>query len=188
MYCQTADSWLPERQCLKGNLSYKGGYIPRLVTQSLCCFLSTHHMAVHMQDLEKDIMSARARPTIPSWNSSAPGNANINDSSQHTPLQLFQVLVGIHTPPDLTQDGVDVVRATDTSSKRARTDNIGLYQRAKERERSARIAYLLTSYTSNILYIFQILLAATFTSLSAYKDAKPVALTVLGALNTVLAG
>lgn len=146
------------------------------------------NMAATTSDPEKDVMSTTARSVIPSWTSAAPGNTNFNDVTRHTPLQVFQVLVGIHTPPPLTQDGVDVARATDTCSRRGRTDNIGLYQRAKERERSARIAYLCTSYISNILYILQILLAATFTSLSAYKDAKPVALTVLGALNTVLAG
>lgn len=133
-------------------------------------------------------MSTTARSMIPSWTSSAARDTILDDSAKYTPLQLFQILVGIHTPPSLTKSGVDVVRATDTESRQTRTNNIGLYQRAKERERTARIAYLCTSYISNILYILQILLAATFTSLSAYKDAKPVALTVLGALNTVLAG
>jgi len=36
--------------------------------------------------------------------------------------------------------------------------------------------------------MLQILLAATFTALSAYKDAHPVTLTILGAMNTVLVG
>ncbi|KAK5154390.1 hypothetical protein LTS14_006525 [Recurvomyces mirabilis] len=39
-----------------------------------------------------------------------------------------------------------------------------------------------------MLYMLQILLAATFTALSAYQDSSRVILTVLGALNTVLAG
>ena len=145
-------------------------------------------MATDTVDPEKGLVSATARSTIPSWASSAPDNAIINEPSRHTPLQLFQLLVGIYTPPSLTQDGIDLGRATKAKSRRARTDNIGLYQRAKEQERASRIAYQCTSFISNTLYMLQILLAATFTALSAYKNAHPVTLTVLGAMNTVLAG
>lgn len=145
-------------------------------------------MATDTIDPEKGLVSATARSAILSWASSAPDNAIINEPSRHTPLQLFQLLVGIYTPPSLTQDGIDLGRATEAKSRRARTDNIGLYQRAKEQERASRIAYRCTSFISNTLYMLQILLAATFTALSAYKDAHPVTLTVLGAMNTVLAG
>ncbi|KAJ9605867.1 hypothetical protein H2200_009716 [Cladophialophora chaetospira] len=147
-------------------------------------------MASDNRDPEKGLVSATARPAIPSWASSAPGpdNGTINESSRHTPLQLFQVLVGIHTPPSLTQDDVDLERGTKTKSKRPRTDNVGLYQRAKDQERASRLAYLSTSFISNTLFMLQILLAATFTALSAYKDAHPQTLTALGAVNTVLAG
>ena len=112
----------------------------------------------------------------------------------HTPLQLFQILVGIHTPRSLTQDGCNVERiGTGMSTAqplyvRSHKGNVGLYQRAKDEERRSRIAYLLTSYISNFLFMLQILLAATFTALSAYKDSNAVTLTVLGALNTVVAG
>lgn len=145
-------------------------------------------MATNNIDPEKGLVSATARSVMPSRASSAPDNANVNESSRQTPLQLFQLLIGIHTPLSLTQEGIDVGRATGAKSRRARIDNIGLYQRAKEQERASRVAYLCTSFISNTLYMLQILLAATFTGLSAYKDAKPVTLTVLGALNTVLAG
>ena len=145
-------------------------------------------MATDTIDPEKGLVSAKARPAIPSWASSAPDNAIINESSRHTPLQLFQLLVGIYTPPSLTQDGIDLGRATGAKSRRARTDNIGLYQRAREHERASRIAYLCTSFISNTLYMLQIILAATFTAMSAYKDTHPVTLTVLGAVNTVVAG
>jgi hypothetical protein len=145
-------------------------------------------MATDTVDLEKGVVSATARPAIPSWASSAPDNAIINESNRHTPLQLFQQLVGIHTPPSLTQDGIDLDRAAKAKSRRARTDNIGLYQQAKEQERASRIAYRCTGFISNTMYMLQILLAATFTALSAYKETHPVTLTVLGAVNTVLAG
>jgi hypothetical protein len=145
-------------------------------------------MATDTVDLEKGIGSATARTAITSWASSAPDKAIISEPSRHTPLQLFQLLVGIYTPPSLTQDGYDLSRATEAKSSQARTSNIGLYQRARKQERASRIAYLCTSFISNSLYMVQILLAATFTALSAYKDTQPVTLTVLGATNTVLAG
>jgi hypothetical protein len=146
-------------------------------------------MATDNIDLEKGDVPGRARSAIPSWASSAPDNAIINESSGHTPLQLFQLLVGIYTPPSLTKGASDLDRAAaQAKSKRARTDNIGLYHRAKEQERANRIAYRATSFISNTLYMLQIILAATFTALSAYKNTHPVVLTALGAVNTVLAG
>ncbi|EME77547.1 uncharacterized protein MYCFIDRAFT_84385 [Pseudocercospora fijiensis CIRAD86] len=112
----------------------------------------------------------------------------------HTPLELFQILVGIHTPRSLTQDVCDTEanRARNSHAQplyvRSHRGNVGLYHRAKDEERRSRIAYILTSYISNFLFMLQILLAATFTALSAYKDSNAVTLTVLGALNTVVAG
>lgn len=144
-------------------------------------------MGNNNMDPEKGLVTATARPVMSSLASSAPDNANVNQSGRHTPLQLFQLLIGIHTPPYLERDGIDG-RATGVKSKRIRSDNIGLYQRAKERERANRIAYISTSFISNTLFLLQILLAATFTGLSAYKDSNRVTLTVLGAWNTVLAG
>lgn len=141
-------------------------------------------MATVSSDPEKGLMSATARP-LSSVASSSPMNAGINTAPVHTPLELFQLLVGIHTPPSLTQSGTE--RGRDTSS-RGRSDNIGLYQRAKDQERASRLAFVTTSFISNTLYLLQILLAATFTALSAYKKTNPVTLTVLGAINTVLAG
>ena len=148
-------------------------------------------MASDTIDPEKGLVSATARSAIPSWASSTPDNAinNGSSSTRHTPLQLFQLLVGISTPPALTQNEGDFVSATSAKfSGRSRTDNIGLYRRAQEQERTSRTAYLCTSFISNTLYMLQILLAATFTALSAYKDSHPVTLTVLGALNTIIAG
>jgi hypothetical protein len=39
-----------------------------------------------------------------------------------------------------------------------------------------------------MLFLLQIMLAAAFTGLSAYKEANAVTLTILGAVNTVVAG
>lgn len=125
------------------------------------------------------------------------GNVQIRetpDADSNTQLQLFRVLVGIDTPLNLTHNG-DPIHKEETDSSlppsvtsRVRGKNLGLYQRAKDQERRSRIAYLFTSYIGNTMFLVQIILAAAFTGLSAYKDAHAVTLTTLGALNTVVAG
>lgn len=145
-------------------------------------------MTTKGQDIEKGLVSTTARSTMPSWVSSTPDHGNSNAATGQTPLQVFQMLVGIDTPASLTQDGVELKRGNEERAWRVRNDNVGLYQRAKAQERSSRIAYLVTAYVTNTLYVLQILLAATFTALSSYKRSLPITLTVLGALNTVLAG
>lgn len=102
-------------------------------------------------DPEKGLVSVTARPVLPSPNSSQV-NATNPQPSTHTPLELFQLLVGIHTPPSLTQGVTELGRAAD-ASRRGRSDNIGLYQRAKDQERASRIAYVCTSFISNTLYL-----------------------------------
>lgn len=144
-------------------------------------------MATNAIDPEKGFAPARVLPFPSSSNSSAPHNVR-REHGEHTPLQLFQLLVGLQTPTSITQGGRNAGRSTGDASNQIRTENIGLYRRAKEQERNSRIAYICTSWISNTLYLLQILLAATFTALSAYKETAPVTLTVLGALNTVLAG
>jgi hypothetical protein len=124
--------------------------------------------------------SSTARPTSSVMTNGTPGNPShsAQDAIAHSPLELFQWLVGIHTPQFLMH----------TSDSGKQSDNVGLYQRAKDQERRSRIAYLLTSYISNTLFLLQIMLAAAFTGLSAYKEANAETLTILGAFNTVVAG
>lgn len=147
-------------------------------------------MATDTRDPEKGLLSTSASSAIPSSAPSGPNNDPSHASSRHTPLQLFQLLVGIETPRDLSHNEAHSDGGAPHPKYRryARSENMGLYRRAKEQERSSRIAYKCTSFISNTLYMFQIILAATFTALSAYKDSSRVTLTVLGALNTVLAG
>jgi hypothetical protein len=148
-------------------------------------------------DPEKGLMTSTARSTIPSWASTTPDQLPVDNtqsnsrSSRQSPLELFQLLIGIHTPQNLTADeptSTTAAARTISKHRRARSENIGLYERAQQQERQSRMAYIATSFISNTLYMLQILLAATFTALSAYKDSSPVTLTVLGALNTVIAG
>lgn len=144
-------------------------------------------MTANMTDLEKGLVSVEAR-SIASSQASIPVEVKANDSNKHTPLELFQVLVGLRTPKALTQDGLEAITGSKRRAKKARSDNAGLYRRAKAQERANRLAYMSTAFISNGLYMLQILLAATFTALSAYKDSNRVLVTVLGAMNTVVAG
>jgi hypothetical protein len=126
------------------------------------------------------------------------GNVQIRetpDADSNTQLQLFRVLIGIDTPLNLTHNSDSGSKEEETVSSsppsvtsRVRGKNLGLFQRAKDQERRSRIAYLFTSYIGNTMFLVQIILAAAFTGLSAYKDAHAVTLTTLGALNTVVAG
>lgn len=141
-------------------------------------------MADHI-DPEKGLISPVARSIISPATSSMPLNAKQSSSNQ-TSLELFQDLVGLRTPSSL--DHHDAKRTPSHPKKQLESKNIGLYQRCRNEERQSRLAYLSTSIISNTLYMLQILLAATFTALSAYKDSNPVTLTVLGAVNTVVAG
>jgi hypothetical protein len=51
-----------------------------------------------------------------------------------------------------------------------------------------RSMYTIARYMVIMLYLIQIIIAATFTALSAYQKASVVTLTALGATNTVIAG
>jgi hypothetical protein len=64
----------------------------------------------------------------------------------------------------------------------------GYYRRAIDEQQSASYWFTVSSVLINLIYIIQILTAATITGLASYQNANRTLLTVLGALNTVLAG
>ena len=64
----------------------------------------------------------------------------------------------------------------------------GLYDRCISQDMKMRVMYSFSHYMISFLYLLQILVAATLTGLSSYTNTAGVALTVLGAINTVLAG
>jgi len=65
--------------------------------------------------------------------------------------------------------------------------NKGVYQKAVKRGRSARLAYILSSRLIIICIVIQIMVGAALTALGA-SNASSVAVTVLGAVNTAIAG
>ena len=65
--------------------------------------------------------------------------------------------------------------------------NGGYYRRAMDEQQSASYWFTVSSLCINMIYIIQILTAASITGLASYNGHRTV-LTVLGAMNTVLAG
>jgi hypothetical protein len=131
-------------------------------------------------------------------------------------LRTFQDLVGIRTPSHILSTGTvpssELLDLEKTSQvqvehgprdihyskgrpKRSLRDliyrptisNDGIYGRAIDEELKARIGYNLSNWFINALYIVQIFVAATITGLASYRGHE-VPLTVLGAVNAVLAG
>lgn len=65
--------------------------------------------------------------------------------------------------------------------------NGGYYRRAMDEQQSASYWYYVSTTFITLIYVVQILTAATITGLASYEGHR-VVLTVLGAINTVLAG
>jgi uncharacterized membrane protein len=114
-------------------------------------------------------------------------------------LETFQNLVGIHFlrpgggllyPEDQGAKPAsplhDIFLPTKAAAKRWR--NRGLYDRTLSQDLKNRVLYGMSNYIITFLYLLQILIAAALTGLSAYQQTSSVALTTLGAINTVLAG
>ena len=130
--------------------------------------------------------------------------AGTQPTDQWDKLRIFQELVGIrsskqlvseHSPftPDDKDDGfVERPRPPHRKSLNAlffkpTSVNDGYYSRSIQEEYKAFVGYQLSNFVINSIFITQIFIAATITGLSAYPSHR-VALTVLGAINTVLAG
>lgn len=143
-------------------------------------------------------------------------NVNASHAAQNTldpyeNLRIFQELVGIRSSKQILKkpyandgkdDGTDSndgyvnrpnplegrhnwrIKALFTTSTPA---NDGYYVSAIQAEWKAFIGYQLSNAWITTVYMVQIFIAATITALAAYEGHR-ITLTVLGALNTVLAG
>lgn len=112
-------------------------------------------------DLERDT----AAPTASSFDGPPPAN-----------LVKFRNLTGISTPVNITGDD------------RARpAKNIGIYSRVVAEEKKTHIQYHTMSSIIQLCFLGQIVVAATLTALGA-ANASHVVITILGAVNTVIAG
>lgn len=118
---------------------------------------------------------------------------------ERSELEIFQNLVGIHF---LRPGGGELHPGHQgrqpaspmhdifmpTKAARRRWRNRGLYDRSLAQDTKNRVLYGMSTYVISFLYLLQILIAAALTGLSAYQQTSSVALTTLGAINTVLAG
>jgi hypothetical protein len=94
----------------------------------------------------------------------------------NTQLTVFREIVGINPAPAL---GIG-------KSKRP-APNKGIYQRTCQAESKARLQYYACAATFNTCFLLQIVVAAALTAIGAAKGPH-IAVTVLGAVNTVIAG
>jgi hypothetical protein len=140
--------------------------------------------------------------------------ASTSDASKQKHLEnlrTFQDLVGIRTPPHILSSGsvpsqqlldlekgsklppgmpVSVGRPNRSLRDliyRSEITNDGIYGRAIDEALKASIGFNISSWFINSLYVIQIFVAATITGLASYHGHE-IPLTVLGAVNAVLAG
>jgi hypothetical protein len=151
---------------------------------------------------EHDVERHADQGLPPSIDSETPAGAQPTD--EWDKLRIFQELVGIRsskqlvskdsrfTPDDKDDGFVERPRPPHRKSFNAlffkpTSVNDGYYICAIQEEYKAFVGYQLSNFVINSIFITQIFIAATITGLSAYPSHR-VALTVLGAINTVLAG
>ncbi|KAL8703523.1 MAG: hypothetical protein Q9225_008115, partial [Loekoesia sp. 1 TL-2023] len=125
-----------------------------------------------------------------------PQSTSRNRQSQHRPLSKIthdpdaippkllklRTVIGIHTPESLCASS----SKTPFSSKRP-GPNLGIYARIIAEEKTARFQFYFAASIINTCYFGQIVVAAALTALGA-SSANHIVITVLGALNTVIAG
>ncbi|KAL8669298.1 MAG: hypothetical protein Q9168_006100 [Polycauliona sp. 1 TL-2023] len=104
--------------------------------------------------------------------------ATRTDNKDHSPAKLikFRHMTGIDTPPTLHN----------RDPKRP-AKNQGVYTRIVWEERHSTFQYYLMSSIINAAFMGQIIIAASLTALGAANGSR-LAITVLGSINTVIAG
>ena len=113
-------------------------------------------------------------------------------------LLAFQLRVGICSPPYLRgaappsgafgRGGTSSSLTLTNSAVPSRAgSNEGIYTRTVEQESKTRLQYSLSIWAVNTFFMLQIIVGAALTALGAAKG-PPAAVTVLGAVNTIVAG
>jgi hypothetical protein len=100
------------------------------------------------------------------------GSTTLEDppTTNNSTLRIFQTALGLSTPPS----------SIDKS-------NLGLYPSVLSSERYAMVSFYFYDYVLSACVFLQIVLATTLTALGA-SSASHIAITILGAVNTALAG
>ena len=91
-------------------------------------------------------------------------------------LVKFRNLTGIDTPKNIIRD-----------YRQRPAKNVGIYSRVVSEEKKTQVQYYVMATIIEASFLSQIVVAATLTALGA-ADASYIAITVLGSVNTVIAG
>ena len=91
-------------------------------------------------------------------------------------LVKFRNLTGIDTPANIKKD-----------YHQRPAKNVGIYSRVVSEEKKTQVQYYFMASVIEASFLSQIVVAATLTALGA-ADASYIAITVLGSVNTVIAG
>lgn len=100
----------------------------------------------------------------------------LQESRLNIQLNIFREIVGINPPPALR-----------TGNAKRPAQNKGIYRRTCQAESKARLQYYACAATFNTCFLLQIVVAAALTAIGAAKGPH-IAVTVLGAVNTIIAG
>ena len=120
-----------------------------------------------------DLEEGEALPDTPATAPAAPSATD--KGTPNNKLRRFRDLVGINP------------LASDTSGPRRPAENKGTYKRLTDAELKTRVEYYATASIINIFLLGQIVIAAALTALGA-SSGSHIAITVLGSVNTVIAG
>lgn len=122
---------------------------------------TSHTSCIPEKDIEQGSSTQPSQPGNPSYYQTPPK------------LSKFQNLVGI--------------QSTRTAISGRPAPNPGIYKRTVDEESSVHFHFLLTTYIVNVFFMLQIIVGAALTALGAAKG-PPAVVTVLGAVNTIIAG
>ncbi|KAL8941085.1 MAG: hypothetical protein Q9216_002456 [Gyalolechia sp. 2 TL-2023] len=128
---------------------------------------------------------------------SRPQSNSRNRQSQHRPLSKaihhdhaaippkllkLRTVIGISTPENLA-----ITTSSGGPFNKRPGPNLGIYARIIAEEKVARFQFYFAASVINVCYLGQIVVAAALTALGA-SSSNHIVITVLGALNTVIAG
>ncbi|KAF7195095.1 hypothetical protein HII31_03563 [Pseudocercospora fuligena] len=113
---------------------------------------------------------------------------SVQDPEERTPLQQFRLLVGIHQDKSFSPpQGFKPNRRPQASIDNRPSPNMGIYTSVCDKEIKCKRNYTSFSRVINIALGLQLIVAAALTALGAANGSRS-AVTVFGAINTIIAG
>ncbi|EME80707.1 uncharacterized protein MYCFIDRAFT_79907 [Pseudocercospora fijiensis CIRAD86] len=113
---------------------------------------------------------------------------SVQDPDERTPLQQFRLLLGIHQDKSFSPpQGFKPNRRPQASIDHRPSPNMGIYTSVCDKEIKCKRNYTSFSRVINIALGLQLVVAAALTALGAANGSRS-AVTVFGAINTIIAG